>query len=199
MRSTEKILAHIASIRTGYTFRAKIEGDLLGEITVLQPKDIININKNSITDAVKVKRSEINSLDNHLLKKGDILIANKGLRFSIFLYTGMPDNCIASSSFFVIETDQRQIFPEYLSWYLDQEPSKNYLLSKVAGSIIPSINKSAIQQLPIRIPPLKTQQYIIEILKLSSEELLKLEQLRKKKSEFYNSHIWEKIIQDTDH
>lgn len=195
MQPTATSLANISSIRTGYTFRGKVESDSQGNLTVLQPKDI-NI-KGAIADATKIQYSDINSVGTHILKKGDILIANKGLRFAVFLYTGIPNNCIASSSFFIIRVDQTMAFPEYILWYLNQEPAKSYLLSRVTGSVIPTINKSAIQQLLIPLPSLVTQQYITKLLEASSEELQKLQQLQERKSEFYNSHIWEKVIQET--
>jgi restriction endonuclease S subunit len=197
MQPTVVTLANISNIRTGYTFRGKIEANSQGDVTVLQPKDIIN--KGEFTEAAKIGHSGINSLNIHLLKKGDILIANKGLRFSVFLYNGTPDKCVASSSFFVVGVDKKKVFPEYLVWYLEQEPAKNHLLSRVTGSIIPTINKSAIQQITIPLPSLTTQEYITELLRTSAEELLKLRQLRERKREFYNSHIWEKIIQETEH
>jgi restriction endonuclease S subunit len=195
MQAKGEILGNITSIRTGYTFREKIAGTDSGDILVLQPKDLIN--KQAIAEnAINIDSSQINSIHTHLLKNGDILIANKGLKFSTLLYDGHPNKCVASSSFFVITADNGKILPDYLVWYLEQPPVKSHLFIKATGSVIPSINKSAVQQIPILLPSLETQEYINQLLKVTSEELEKLQQLRERKSEFYDRHIWEKIMQE---
>jgi len=184
-------LRTIASVRTGYTFREKIETRIEGDILVLQPKDIQD--KSVFTDSARVQSSTLNSLETHVLKGGDILITNKGLKFAVFLFNKVQYKSIASSSFFVISPNQDVVIPEYLIWYLGQDDAKNYLVAKATGTVIPSITKPTIERLKVTLPSLETQKQIVELLQITSEELQKLAILQERKKELYNTFIWEAI------
>jgi restriction endonuclease S subunit len=94
-----------------------------------------------------------------LLKKGDIIIVNKGTRFNTFLYNEAGNDVVSTTAFYVI-TSSKDVIPEYLYWYLNQEEAKEYLTANVQGSVIPTITKNIVAQLPIPLIPLDAQQYV---------------------------------------
>lgn len=184
------LLGKYCNIRSGQTFKGRLDEYSKGAITVLLPKDIANgsIDKN----AAKIDGSTVPQIERHLLKRGEIIIVNKGVRFSTFLYDGFVHNVIATTAFYVI-TPGEDLIPEYLYWYLNQEEAKTYLADNTQGSVIPTITKSVLIQLPIPFIPLAAQEDILEFLKRSRRELDLLKELVKKKEAYSDSYIWETI------
>ncbi|NBW35871.1 MAG: restriction endonuclease subunit S [Cytophagia bacterium] len=189
MKHSEK-LVKIASIRTGYTFRGKIEPEKGGDLYVFQPRDIENelIKIQPIT----IHSGSIKSVETHVLMDGDLLMPNKGLRFSTLLFRH-DQKSIASSSFFVISPDKAVVLPEYLQWFLRQPVSLNYLESSITGSTIPTMTKRSLENIMIDIPSISTQIEIVKKIQLVNLERNLLESLILKRQEYINSFCWELI------
>ena len=189
------LLGKHCTIRSGQTFKGRLDEYSKGDITVLLPKDIAtgSINKNT----TKVDADAVPQIKRHLLKKGEIIMVNKGVHFSTFLYDGVVPNVIATTAFYVI-TPGKYLMPEYLYWYLNQEEVKTYLADNTQGSVIPTITKSVLMQLPIPLITLTVQEDIIEFLKKSQTELDLLKELIQKKEAFSDSYIWEAIQKNND-
>lgn len=185
-------LGQLASLRTGYTFRGKaVEPFEEGKVAVLQPKDIAEGRLG--TSLAGVTEYEINHLPTHRLEPGDILIANKGVKFNTFLYTGSPANAVATSALFVITAHAGKILPAYLNWYLNQLPAKDYLAANASGSTIPSITKSVLTRMEVHVPPMVIQEQIVEFIEAAEKEQELLKSLIKKREAFNRSFIWELI------
>lgn len=185
-------LYNIAQIRTGYSFRGKIKpSDDSNAIYVLQPKDI---DAGEIIDNPdKIDQFQINSIENHYLNHRDILIANKGIKFSSTLIGEEYEGAICSSSFFVISLHNHEILPEYLFWYLNQREALSYLKSNVSGSTIPSLTKKALESLEIPVIPLVDQESIIHMAQLVKSEREELKNLIQVREEYLSSYAWELI------
>ena len=65
---------------------------------------------------------------------------------------------------------QDKILPDYLTWYLNQPASQNYLKNQAVGSSIVSISKSVLDELDLSIPNLNTQKTILRIIQLRNSE-----------------------------
>jgi restriction endonuclease S subunit len=184
------LLGKYCTIRSGQTFKGRLDEYSKGDITVLLPKDIAtgSIDKN----ATKVDAGTVPQIERHLLKKGEIIMVNKGVRFSTFLYDGIVPNVIATTAFYVIAQSE-YLIPEYLYWYLNQEEAKTYLADNSQGSVIPTITKSVLMQLPVPLIPQATQESILEFINRSRTEVDLLKELIQKKEAFSDSYIWEVI------
>jgi len=189
MKHSEK-LSSVANIRTGYTFRSKIEPQNGGNLYVFQPRDIEN--EMVKVEPVAINDVSINLIESHLLRNGDLLMPNKGIRFSTFLYRG-SHNSIASSSFFVISPNERVIISEYLQWFLKQPVAMNYLESSITGSTIPTMTKRSLENIIIDFPSLSIQKEIIKKNQLAIREKALSESLIIKRQEYINSFCWELI------
>ena len=180
-------LSHIANIQTGIFAKPITEG----EIVYLQAKhfDENGLLKSSLHPDLKSE----NISDKHFLQHGDVLFAAKGTKNFAAWYESLPAGqagknqpAVASTSFFVIRLNddfQNKILSEFLTWYLNQPASQNYLKSQAVGSSIVSISKSVLEELEISIPDLHTQRAILKITQLrNSEQNLKkeIETLREK-------------------
>src|ERR1700720_4127346 len=189
------IFKDIADSFSGFTLRNGIKVLDKGPIAILQPKDI--------QDEVLTISQYIDIDDwaakNHLLKKGDLLLANKGIKFATFIFNDEHPRCIASASFFVIRTYREKCLPEFLQWYLQQPEAKEYLLSRSITTTIPSLSKAALGNFEIVIPTLEIQKKIIEIVATVKQEQRLLKQLLSKQKEHRDPYIWEMLLAPAQH
>jgi restriction endonuclease S subunit len=173
-------IKHIALVQTGVFAKPMKEG----QIVYLQSKHF-DENGNLIS-LLHPDLKEDNISVKHLLRHGDVLFAAKGTKNFAALYERNNLPAVASTSFFVIrlnEDFQTKILPEFLTRYLNQPASQNYLKNQAVGSSIASISKSVLEELEISIPDLHTQRAILKIAQLrTSEQNLKkkIETLRDK-------------------
>lgn len=174
-------IKNIANIQSGLFTRPSISG----EIVYLQSKHFDEDGTLSAELHPDLKPTAANQ--KHLLKDGDVLFAAKGSKNFATWYESKNLPAVASTSFFVIRVDnnfKHQILPEYLSWCLNNPKSQSILKSKAKGTAIVAITKSALEDLEIRIPDIKTQQIILSINKLrkTEKELIdKIETLKEQK------------------
>ena len=50
-----------------------------------------------------------------------------------------------------------QLLPEYLAWWLNQEPSQRYFEQNAEGSQVKSIRRSVLAETPLALPALRQQ------------------------------------------
>lgn len=160
----KKALKYIASIRTGLFERPQPKG----EIVYLQFRHFDA--SGGLYDNPFPDLACSGKVVKHLLRPGDVLFAAKGSdHFAATYIDGYPA-AVASSSFFVIRLNDETITPEFLTWTLNRPPAQEYFESKARGSGIPSVTKTALEELIIAIPPLEIQKKIMEIDKLRTKE-----------------------------
>lgn len=187
------LLNDCSVIRTGQTFKSSPQFESEGNVSIIQPRDL---DDGKLTNALtRVHGNGISVLQKHLLKPGEILIANKGTKLGTFLYEGEPERTIATAAFFVL-SPHPWMLPAYLNWYLNQAPARGYFVQHTFGSVIPSINKSILGELLVPMLPLEEQQHIGALLKETAEEQNILKLLAGRKKEYANSYIWEQIIKN---
>jgi hypothetical protein len=188
---TYSLLGDIAAIRTGVTFKNSIEELDAGNLHILLPRDIVD---GQLRDnPPMIDQRQVNGLDTHLLNPGDILLANKGTKFSVFLYQDSPPRAVATSSFFVISPKPKILIPEFLYWYLNQPLAKAHLQDKSSGSTIPSITKGIVGKLQIPQLPIRQQKWLVEILSHAERERQLLRQLIERKTALVDNYAWEFI------
>ncbi|CAD5248168.1 MULTISPECIES: restriction endonuclease subunit S [unclassified Imperialibacter] len=182
----------LSEIRTGYTFRGRIASEHgIEDVAVLQPRDIEK--GELLAEPTMIDGSQVQSLNNHLLRPGDILLSNKGTKFSSFLIDGDDVKRIASASFFVIKAYPKAISPKYLAWFLSQKPALNYLSANASGVTITSLTKKALEGLPVAVPPVHVQESIVAMADLVKREQRELLELIEKREEYKNAFCWELI------
>mgnify|MGYP000867997747 FL=1 len=115
----------------------------------------------------------------HLLFPGDVLFAAKGSNNFATTYLSNYPAAVASSSFFVIQLFDKNILPEFLTWMLNSPPAQEYFKSKAKGSAIPSVTKTALEELVVPIPTIEIQQKILYIDQLRKKEMYLYERLAK--------------------
>ena len=119
-------LKKIAKIQSGYITRGKIDSRDDGTCLLLQAKDVNADSLSYRTDAL-VRFVPMLSGKDWFLKPGDILFMARGSRNFSVLIDKLPDSVLAAACFFVVRISDSEILPQYLWWYLNQAPVKEYL------------------------------------------------------------------------
>lgn len=179
-------LNKIASIRTGVFLKPSDNGDVF----YIQPK-YYDKDGELITSLDK-DVSSIQISDKHLLKKGDVLFAAKGIRNFATVIDLDDQYAVASTSFFVIRS-YGDVIPDYIQWFLNQSPTLKKLKRQAKGSAIASISKQTLAGIQIQVPTIEKQNLIVNLSKLRKEEKRLLDQLAIKKDQMINANIFNSL------
>lgn len=167
-------LKEIAEIRSGHPFRGSIEKSLDGNGYVIQTRDQTQdgqINWSKLEPALVAGRKEP-----EWLQAGDLIFAARGIRNLASLITANDLNKLAlpvicSPHYFQIRLNTKiALLPEFLTWQLNQQVAQRYFQQFAEGSIQVSIRRSLLEQVPITIVPLETQQKIVELNRKAHKE-----------------------------
>lgn len=180
MKNYTCLLKEIADIRTGYSFRVKIQPDFTGNTLVVQLKELSEKNTIDISTAVKIDMPEIS--ENYLLKKGDLVFRSRGMDSTAAIMNIDVDNVILSAPFQRIRINTSlEIIPEYLLWYINSKEAQTYFTANKTGTSVSMISTAVLADLPVVVPSLEIQKQIIEINTLALKEIELQEELIKKK------------------
>jgi len=160
-------LKHIASIQTGVFAKPAAEG----EVVYLQAKHFDEAGQISAELHPDLMADTIS--EKHLLRRGDVLFAAKGVRNFAAVYN-IDQPAVASTSFFVIRLEEEfknGILPEFLVWLMNHPVAQAYLKGQAMGSSIASISKGVLEELEISIPAVETQKLVLNISKLRNKEI----------------------------
>ena len=180
MKNNTYLLKEIADIRTGCSFRTKIEADLRGNTLVVQLKELSEKNIIDVSTAVRINMSEIS--ENYLLQKGDIVFRSRGMDSTAAIMDISSNNVILSAPFQRIRLrDANAILPQYLLWYINSKEAQIYFTANKTGTSVSMISTAVLADLPVIIPSLEMQKKIVDIHFLSEREIELQEELIKKK------------------
>jgi restriction endonuclease S subunit len=168
-------IAELASVSTGYHFRGSINPKTNGQYAVIQAKDV----SDSLEfDPEKLARVDLESdLERYILRSGDVLFLSRGQKPWAITLSDLIQPTIAPSSFYIVRPQTTKIKPEYLTWYLNHDTTQAALRTMTTGSNIPFLSRAEFEKLPILLPPLATQQQIVELIALGDEEQRLLQEL----------------------
>lgn len=181
------VLSHIANIQTGIFAKTVSEGD----IVYLQVK---HFNEDGKPNSVLRPDLKIDKhIDKHLLQTGDVLFAAKGVKNFAAVYEQHNIPAVASTSFFVIRLTQKNILPEFLSWFLNHPTTQSKLKNRARGTSIVSISKKVLDELEISAPSIEMQQNILKIASLRKLEHNIKQQMDELKEKYVQSLLIESI------
>jgi restriction endonuclease S subunit len=163
-------LSDIVDISTGYSFRSKIKHEPDGGVKVIQMSDV---------DSVKGINWESLSLisdfnprsDRYFLHKGDLIMVSKGNNLNAFLISENFGEVVPVNSFLILRCKNCQVLPGYLEWFLNSKRTQYYLKTVAAGTGIPNLSRSALEDLDIYLPSLQRQKIITQTDELKQKEI----------------------------
>jgi restriction endonuclease S subunit len=99
--------------------------------------------------------------DEQVLRSGDVIFPNRGIRTTAFVYRLGGPRTIVGAQFFILRPEVAKVVPEFLAWFLRTEQSADYFAGRRKGTYVQIIEKSDLSELEIQLPPLKVQQNIV--------------------------------------
>lgn len=156
-------------IRTGFSFRERVEHNPAGRVAVVQMKDLREGYSTIAKDDIAWVSGE-GIAPTHHLDKGDVLFVAKGQNNHAVVFDLDLPLAVAASAFFVIRPDRSKVDPAYLAWWINQQPVQEYLHQNMAGTYIPNINRPTVEGITVPLPPIEHQRLIATVHGLAHTE-----------------------------
>lgn len=188
-------LKQIVSLMAGHPFRESIQNALDGETAVVQMKDVDQEKGLDNANLYRVHLTGRKQPD--YLQRGDILFVGRGYRIFAVLVDKDLESTVAGSHFFIIRVNPnwQDVSPDYLAWYINHKQAQRYFSQHVAGTALPHINRSVLENLPVILPPLKVQNQMIKAHYCRLKEKALLEALIEKKKLFLDELLEQTLKQ----
>jgi hypothetical protein len=192
-------LKSIATIQSGHITRGRIEPTDDGGCHLLQARDVDAENLSYRVESM-ARFNPVKSAKDWILRPGDLLFMARGSRnFTMPIKDDLPDDVLAAACFFIIRVSSRMILPEYLCWYLNQEPVARYLHQHTGQSVhMPVVKRAVLEGIDVPVPPLETQKMVAGLAILLNKERMLLEKLARKRTSLIAETCFKAIQQPID-
>ncbi|HEU5070607.1 MAG TPA: restriction endonuclease subunit S [Verrucomicrobiae bacterium] len=188
-------LGRLAEIRTGYPFRGRIDRVEDGNCRLVQMGDV-RASAGDVTDvAARVNLPE--GPGKHVLHYGDVLFVGRGMRNEAATFVAEGGNVIAAPHLFVLRTEGRVAFPDYLTWWLNLPETQEKIRAMRRGSAVPFVPMSNLAALEVPLPSIDMQNHIAGIQRLSLQEQSLMEQIRERRRALVDGLLLEAVRRTT--
>jgi hypothetical protein len=169
-------LADIASVRQGHPFRGAIAEVADGPVRVIQLK---NVAASGVHDPDDLLRTRLRPRKvPEWVRHEDVLLTARGNQPTAALLCSPLPETVCSPHLYVIRvTATDTLLPAFLAWQLNQSPAQEHLRRQSAGSRQKSLRKAAVEQVPLRLPPVAQQRRIVAIARAAQMECCRFEAL----------------------
>jgi len=180
-------LENIATVQAGYSFRSRLESLDTGTVAVIQMKDLTNANRVDCSELARVDMDL--PKEHHLVRPGDLIFRSRGLTSNSALLADDPGGAVLAAPLLRIRIKGGTVLPEYLNWFISQQPAQAYLTSCSAGTALKMISKQSLENMDLFIPPLDRQRLIVELAALEEEEQRIIKELAKKRTQYISKTL----------
>lgn len=190
-------IADCADVRPGFSAKSAIENDPQGTLQVITAQHIAKGEVYRYDKDHSLLITPPKFYEKYLVMAGDILFMSRGISNHAVLIESVPDPTIAPLSFFIMKP-KKNVLPEYLVWYLNQDMMKGKLNEIRSGAGTPMISSKEFRELSIPLPPLATQKKIAALWRLQMHEKLLLQQLANE-TDRLNQAIGRSLFSNSNH
>jgi hypothetical protein len=169
--TTSVFLPSVVEILNGFQARSGISPDPSSAYRIIQGRDVAGeVNWETVVH-FKPERDA----SRFIVQDGDVVLPNRGGRPSSAVLRSVPPLTVATGSFFVLRPREGALLPEYLAWYLNQQPAQEYLQSRIRGTYIAMFSKADLEEMKIPVPPMRIQETIgrLAALRRHEQELIR--------------------------
>ncbi|MGE5109765.1 MAG: restriction endonuclease subunit S [Acidobacteriaceae bacterium] len=161
-------LKEVAELRTGFSFRGRIERDPTGDANVLQMKDFDGNRRIVPETMTKVSRHEVD--ERQFLRVGDVVFQSRGqTNFAAVVPQHMPP-AILAAPMILIRCQESTFDANFAAWVLNEASERGDLAALAAGTSVKIISKSSLENFEVPVPPLQVQREIATIAQLAKQE-----------------------------
>lgn len=158
-----------------------------GAIAVIQMKDLTAENRVDCSGLMRIDMEKLK--DHHLVKPGDLIFRSRGQVTSSAILTDDPGKAVVAAPLLRIRVKSNFVIPEYLNWFINQEPAQALLASCAEGTALKMINKQALENLDVFIPPIARQRTIITVATYEEEEQFLIKKIASKRRQYIASTL----------
>ena len=181
-------LKKLAKVQIGFQPRCRIEPDPKGVCQIIQIRDLDEEGGLRTENLCRITPDGPNH-SRYQVNQGDVLFLSRGNRNVATLVGAKLHNTIAAGYFFILKLDNKVILPEYLAWYINSPPAQQFIQNVARrGTYMPVVPKSALEDLEVDIPSLRTQETIVALEKLATKERSLLRKLEQRRSELVGAY-----------
>jgi len=127
-----------------------------------------------------VSRQTAKRLEGYIMRKGDIVIGRRGEMGRCALVTEAEDGWLCGTGSFFIKPSSR-CDTRYLVRFLRSCGCRERLEKLAGGAVMPNLSNTALAALPINLPPLERQNWIVEEIDNLASETQHLESIYERK------------------
>ncbi|MBR3074066.1 restriction endonuclease subunit S [Fibrobacter sp.] len=180
------LLRDVAWLSVGYPFRNTcIPGDS-GMLSCFL-RDVDNSGELQLQNLKRVEDASPN--DSHLATQGDVVFRSRGTPFMAAVVPEITEKLLVVAPMIRIRVNRELVSPDYLAWYINGAYGAVYFKEFATGSGIPLVSKGVLEQMPVKLPSLKAQQAIADLVKLGRKEQEILTQIVKQKNLILETEI----------
>lgn len=189
-------LGRLAEIRTGYPFRGRVDRVEAGNCRLVQMGDV-RASAGDVAD-VSTRVNLPEGPGKHVLHYGDVLFVGRGMRNEAATFVAEGGNVIAAPHLFVLRTEGRVAFPDYLTWWLNLPETQDQIRAMRRGSAVPFVPMTALARLEVPLPNIELQNHIARIQRLSLQEQRLLARIKDRRSALNDGLLTEAVRRQTN-
>jgi len=181
-------IKQLAQVQIGYQSRGRVEPDPQGRYQIIQIKDLDD-QYHLRTEGLYRIKPEGSNVERYQVNQGDVLFLSRGSRNFATLVDVHLQDTIAAGYFFILKPNTATVLPQYLAWYINSSPAQQFIQSVARrGTYMPVVPKSALEELPVDVPSLRTQETIVELDRLTGKERTLLQELEERRAELISTY-----------
>jgi restriction endonuclease S subunit len=185
-KSRTVLLCEVSILSVGYPFRNTC---VPGESGVLACflRDVDDSGELKLQNLKRVE--DVSPNDSHFAVKGDVVFRSRGTPFMAAVVPAVSEDLLVVAPMIRVRLNREMVLPEYLAWYMNSAYGAAYFKEFATGSGIPLVSKGVLEQMPVKLPSLKAQQAIADLVKLGRKEQEILTQIVKQKNLILETEI----------
>ena len=174
-----RILSTVAEVRMGYSFRSRLETDEMGDVAVIQMKDIDDSNMLCVDGLARIQMPDLK--ERNLVQQGDLLFRSRGMTNSAALVGENLHRTLLAAPMLLVRPKLQIVEPAYLQWFINHSSTQALLTGQAVGTAVKMVGKGVLDELEIPLPPLDRQRQIVEVAQLALREATLLEELKRRR------------------
>ncbi len=121
------------------------------------------------------------------VKNNDLIISCSGTVGKVSIIRDDDPKGIISQALLLLRANTKKVLPLYLKYFFSSREGYNAIVSRSSGSVQVNLSKrNVIEQIPIKLPPLSTQQKIVDVLSVIDGKI--------EENEKINNNLLEQVL-----
>lgn len=125
-----------------------------------------------------IDEQKFNEMKRFQVKKDDLIISCSGTVGKVSIIKDDDPKGIISQALLLLRADTNKVLPLYLKYFFSSREGYSAIVSRSSGSVQVNIAKrSVIEQIPLKLPQIKTQRKIVGVLSSIDEKIKENERI----------------------